>query len=60
MDNRDPTDRAGRPAEQARAPANGVEPLDLGAAVARARQAGLKSAELVQYIGEYSRRVGAW
>ena len=29
-------------------------------AVARARQAGLKSAELVQYIGEYSRRVGAW
>ena len=29
-------------------------------AVARARKAGLTSAELVQYIGEYSRRIGAW
>ncbi len=28
-------------------------------AVARARQAGLKSAELVQFIGEWSRRTGA-
>ncbi|HEX5009854.1 MAG TPA: sulfur transferase domain-containing protein [Planctomycetota bacterium] len=30
------------------------------AAVARARQAGLTSAELVGYIGEYARRIGAW
>ena len=29
-------------------------------AVARARKAGLTSAELVAYIGEYSRRIGAW
>src|SRR5262245_37129373 len=30
------------------------------AAVARARQAGLRSPELVQYIGEYARRIGVW
>jgi len=29
-------------------------------AVARARKAGLTSPELVAYIGEYSRRIGAW
>ncbi len=29
-------------------------------AVARARKAGLTSAELVAYIGEYARRIGAW
>jgi uncharacterized protein (TIGR01244 family) len=29
-------------------------------AVARARLAGLKSPELVQYIGEWARRTGAW
>jgi RNA polymerase sigma-70 factor (ECF subfamily) len=43
MDNRDPTDRADGPAKAAGAPANGAEPLDLGAAVASA-QAGDEAA----------------